>query len=317
MVLELRPTWCVDDEMVDAVMRFGRWEVDGKSALDRHGDDWQPGERFSLTRSVELTVEPVELRRMLGLATGQVVGVAARWACRATSNAGVHVGGPNPTDLQLKETLISLELPVEVAGSIEIETCLIVRQTSSKKSDGSTPDGSILWSDGWTQPSHERSMLLEGSEARIPVRSVSFRQHFGEASSALWAIDLDPSISLDDLTANVVTILLNKDRTAVDFRGSDDEPDVSLIPSSLIAGMNVDLVRSLSSTLIEELMETEWASLRDLDALEDGSVGKLLGIHLIRTFGSVDVAVATLDQDVPAFDRRMWDLFAPKSWSKG
>jgi hypothetical protein len=69
--------------------------------------------------------------------------------------------------------------------------------------------------------------------------------------------------------------------------------------------------------LIEELMETEWASLRDLDALEDGSVGKLLGIHLIRTFGSVDVAVATLDQDVPAFDRRMWDLFAPKSWSRG
>lgn len=317
MIHELRPSWCVGYEEVESLINFGKWEVGGSPAFDLHGDDWQPGERITVVRTFVRQSEPVDLRRRLGLTTGQIVGVGARWACRATSTAGVHVGGPGPLKLLGEVESITLEIPAEIAGSIEIETVLIVKSTSVAQQPDAIPDGSVLWSDGWTLPAQERTILLEGSEARIPVRSVSFAHHFGEASSALWAIDLDPVISLDDFVANVVTVLLNKDRTAKDFPGADGEPDVSKIPSSLLAAMNVDLVRSLASSLREELLETNWAHLQDLASFEDGTVAKLLGIHLIQTFGSVTDAMKTLQNDVPLFDRRLWDLFAPKSWGFG
>lgn len=317
MIHELRPSWCVGDEEVESLIEFGRWEIDGGPAFDRHGDDWQPGECVTVTRTFERRSEPVDLRRRLGLTIGQVVGVGARWACRATSTAGVHVGGPGPLKLFEKADSITLEIPSEIADSIEIETVLIVKSTSAVPQSDTIPDGSVLWSDGWSVPTQERSILLEGSEARIPVRSVSFAHHFGEASSALWAIDLDPIISLDDLVANVVTVLLNKDRTVKDFPGVDGEPDVSKIPSSLLAGMNVDLVRSLAYSLKEELVETNWERLQDLAPFEDGTVAKLLGIHLVQTFGSAAGAMKTLQNGLPLFDRRLWDLFAPKSWSFG
>jgi len=317
VIHELRPSWCVGDEEVRSLIEFGKWEIGGSPAFDRHGDDWQPGEHVTVTRTFVRQSEPADLRRRLGLTTGQVVGVGARWACRATSMAGVHVGGPGPLKLPEEADSITLEIPAEIALSIEIETVLIVKSTSDAQRPDSIPDGSVLWSDGWTLPAQERLILLEGSEARIPVRSVSFAHHFGEASSALWAIDLDPIISLDDLVANVVTVLLNKDRTAKDFPGADGEPDVARIPSSLLAGVNVDLVRSLASSLRVELLETNWASLQDLASFEDGTVAKLLGIHLIQTFGSVTDAMKTLQNDIPLFDRRLWDLFAPNSWSFG
>ena len=118
-------------------------------------------------------------------------------------------------------------------------------------------DGALVWSDGWTNPIRERTILLEGAETRIPVRTVSFDQHFGEPSGALWAIDLDTSIEPDDLLANVVTVLLNKDVMIRDFRGANGEPDARKIPTSSLAGMSVDLVRSLTAALVEELQRTK------------------------------------------------------------
>lgn len=314
MTLELRPKWCLDEDLVSTALELGDWMIEGKRAFERHGDDWQPGDKVVVTRDIRPLLKPVELRRKFGLAAGQVVGVAARWSCRDTSFAGVHVGGPVALDLD-EDLKLTLDIPVEIARSIEIETCLIVNRSTSKHQPGSAPAGSILWSDSWAQPLRERMVLLEGAEARIPVRSVSFEQQFGELSSALWAIDLDTTIAFDDLFANVVTVLLNKDVTSRDFRGEDNEPDVAKIPNSLLAGIQVDLLRSLTSVLQEELNQINWSDLRHLEDFEDGSIGQWLGIQLIKAFGSTSSAINAYLKDESFFNRELWNLFAPNSWS--
>lgn len=313
MTLELRPSWCLDDDLVATVLEFGVWMDDKKAAFERDGDDWQPGEQITITRTVTPLIKQSEIRRRFGLAAGQVVGVAARWSCRSTSNAGVHVSGPTAIKL-LGETTLTLEIPVELAKSIEIETCLIVNWTAPNDQAGLASEGSILWSDGWMQAANDRTVLLEGDEARIPVQSVSFNQQFGKVSSALWAIDVDSSIAFDDLLANAVTVLLNTDVTSRDFSGTDNELDVDKIPDSLLSGIQVDLMRSLVSILQEDLNDANWTDLQDLKGYEDGSVAKWLGILMIRMFGSTTSGVNAFRLDESSFSRELWNLFAPNSW---
>src|SRR5262245_55778760 len=100
MPLELRPTWCVGDDAIEAVVSFGPWvDENGLAAAERDGDHWKPGDTVCLTRSVELLADPLDVRRQLGLRPGAVIGVGARWSCRSTATAGVHLGGPSPLDL--------------------------------------------------------------------------------------------------------------------------------------------------------------------------------------------------------------------------
>lgn len=315
MSIELLPSWCLSDESVKKALDLDDWLVDGVLLSSRTGDDWKPGEELTVTRRVTpLGKDAAALRSALGLVVGQVVGLAARWSCRHTFMGGVHEGGPLPVKLN-GETELTLNVPADVAGMIELETCLIVIWTTSDRPVGSSPDGSILWSDSWRTPIGERTLLLEGDESRIPVRSLPFDQRFGQASSALWAIDLDSTISLEDRLPNVVTVLLNEQVTKRDFRGIDGKPDVSKIPDATLVGINVDLVRSLTSILQEELEEGNWAHLKDLAGFEDGSVGQAVGLSLIQAFGSTASAVNVYRHDVATFDRELWNLFAPKSWN--
>ncbi|MEQ1698536.1 MAG: hypothetical protein ABMA25_00405 [Ilumatobacteraceae bacterium] len=310
MPIELRPNWCLGDETIDSVLEFGAWSApDGRPALDNDGDDWQPGEHIVLKREIRVRVNSFDLRRAFGLTAGESIGVAARWSCRATATAGTHVGGPAP--LRLSQDLsLDLEVPSDIAGSLELETCLVVTWTSGERPADAAPDGALVWSDGWSTPIGERTLLLEGGEARVPVRTVSFNLHFGQPSGALWAIDVDTTIEPDDLLANVVTVLLNKDVLGRDFRGVDGEPDAARLPDSALAGISVDLVRSLTGAMREELTEgASWAE------LPDGSVGSMLLRRLTEAFGSITGALDAHEKDEPTFSRQLWNRFAPDSWS--
>lgn len=309
MPVELRPTWCLSDEQVAEVIDVEEWlDAEGSRVLDQDGDDWCPGRGLVLSRRLSLRLEPVEARRRLGLMAGQALGVGARWSCRATSVAGVHRGGPSPVRLIGEDVVVTVDVPASIARSVELETCLVVDWTIDNRPAGSCPSGALVWSDGWSQPVRERTILLEGEEGRIPVRTVSFNQHFGEPSGALWSIDLDTSISSDDLVANVVTVLLNKDVLVRDFPGTDGEADASRLPEFAIAGISTDLVRSLTQVLVDELVELDNAE------LGDGSVGALLAGHLTETFGSVSLAASTFESDPTTFAREAWNRFAPNKW---
>ena len=122
MPLELRPGWCLSDEAVDDAISLGDWIVadSGRPALANDGDDWKPGDSITMARSVELKSDPLDARRQLDLTAGQVLGIAARWSCRATSTAGVHLGGPAP--IPLADTVsLTLDVPADIAGSIEVD----------------------------------------------------------------------------------------------------------------------------------------------------------------------------------------------------
>lgn len=311
MPLELRPTWCLDEAMVQSAVLFGEWmTADGRLALESDGDDWRPGQGLVLTREVTLLVDPFDLRRAFDLTANESVGVAARWSCRATGAAGVHVGGPAPIGLTTAP-LLSLEVPADIASSIEVETCLVLTRSGEDRAADSAPDGALVWSDGWTIPMRDRTVLLEGGEARVPVRTISFADRFGQPSGALWAIDLDTSIDADDPLANVVTVLLNKDVLARDFRGRDGEPDAALLSPSALAGISVDLIRGLTVAMREELSGgEEWVE------LQDGSVGAMLVSRLVEAFGSIASALDNHERDEPTFSRELWNRFAPDSWNE-
>lgn len=308
MPLELRPTWCLTDPVVDTAMTFGPWKTaDGRPVSTQDGDSWSPGTGLLLRREIELDGDPLGVRQHLGVGAGGTVGVAARWTCRATFMAGVQTAGPLPVPLT-SSTVLELDIPADIAESLEIETCLIVNWGGERPA-GASPDGALIWSDGWSSGRDERTVLLEGSEARIPVSTVSFAERFGRPSRAMWAIDLDPSVGLEDLLSNVATVLLNKDVLAREFRGDHDEPDPTLLPPFALAGMSVDLVRGLTIALHEELTDTEgWQEHRD------GSVGAMLVLRLTDAFGSVPDALVTLERDEPSFTRELWHRFAPDSW---
>jgi|GEM_PF-6267548 len=310
MPIELRPGWCLADEAVHEAICLGDWIVEdtGQPAFANDGDDWKPGDSITIVRSVEFKINPLDVRRQLDLAAGQVLGIAARWSCRSTSAAGVHAGGPTPIPLADNGSL-TLDIPAGIAGSIEVETCLVVKWTVDDRPTNACPDGALVWSDGWTNPIRERVILLEGAETRIPVRTVSFAERFGEPSGSLWAIDIDTSIAPDDLLANVVTVLLNRDVMVRDFSDTDGDPDPMQLPPSTFAGISVDLIRVLTAALVEELEgDEDWADLMG------GTVGQMLVLRLTEAFGSVAIALADHERDQAAFSRHLWSRFAPDSW---
>ena len=315
MSLELRPSWCLADDVVADTLDFGPWTIDETPARDRNGDDWVPGQAISARRLVHLKVDLLELRRKFGLVAGQVVGIGARWSCKATSMAGTHFSGPVPMEIGSLKS-IDFEIPPTVARSIEFETFLILHRKSSENSISSIPTGSILWSDSWSLPTPDRSLLLEGEEARIPMRSVSFKQHFGEASQALWSVELDPTVELDSLIANVVTIFINSEVTERDFAGTNSKVDFKKIPHSLLSGVNVAIVRNLTERLLDDLEVVTWNNPNDLKDLPEGCIAQMLAPILVSGFGSVHSALTIFKTDGPTFDRELWNLFAPNSWSR-
>ena len=152
-------------------------------------------------------------------------------------------------------------------------------------------------------------MLLEGSKLRIPVSTVSFKARFGGTSSALWFVELDVGIEPDHLVSNAVGVLLNADVLERDFRSSTGEADASLLPGTIIAGLQVDLFRMLTGALKEQLVEfNEW------EECGDGAVGPLVRDRLIESFGSLETALATFEESQSDFTKRLWDVFAPNSW---
>lgn len=309
VALELRPSWCLPGDSVSQLISIGPWQDEsGSEVSTRDGDDWTPGEPLLLSRELSLVVDPIDLRRDLGLRAGAAVEVGVRWSCRATALAGVHNGGPSGLDLTNTNRVV-VEIPPTVAGAVELETCVVVRWPHGSIPHGGVPDGGLVWSDSWDVAQRERMVLLEGSEVRIPVRNASFAGHYGEPSSALWAIDLDPSIEPDDLVSNVVTVLLNLDVLEREFRDIDDTPDPSQIPKAALAGISVDLVRSLTSVLLDDLEDADhWHD------YSEGSVGAMLAIRLAEAFGSPAVARVAYLEDHAGFSRRLWDLFAPDQW---
>ena len=310
MPLELRPAWCLVEETLDDLIELTPWVVDdGQLAIDQDGDHWSPGAGVRLSREVVLRVDPVELRQRLGLWPGAQVGIAGRWSCRTTFEGGAHLDGPSPLPLESTMTLC-LDVPERIGGSLEFETCLVVKWTSDERGPNSCPDGAMVWSDSWSLGKVERTLLLEGSESRVPVRSVAFAAHFGRPSGALWAIDLDPSVSLEDLISNVVTVLLNREVLDRDFRAGTEEGDASRLPDSATAGIQVDLVRALNAALSGELEGDE-----DWREMEDGTVGAMIVRYLAETFESVEAGLANFADDEPSFNRELWHRFAPASWA--
>jgi hypothetical protein len=302
----------VTDDAIDSVIGLGQWsDEDGLSVAGRDGDHWKPGDGVHLERTVELLADPLEIRRQFGLRPGAVIGVAARWSCRSTATAGVHVGGPLPLDLLSNGTL-AVDIADAVAGSVELETCLVVSWNDADRSATSSPDRALIWSDGWILSAADRELLLEGGQGRIPVRTASFKDYYGQPSDALWAVDLDPAIEPEDLLANVVTVLLNEDVLKRDFPDSEGAPDATQLPPSAIAGIQVDLARSLTASLHDELEDApNWTE------HGTGTVGAMLALRLTEAFGSVALAVTNFEQDESTFSRELWNRFAPRSWSTG
>lgn len=296
--------------MVEEVLSLSGWVTpEGTISTSLDGDDWSPGEGFVLLRSVDLLVEPHELVRRLGLPPDATIGIAGRWTCRSTFASGTHRGGPQPLPLS-DDTRLQLDMPSDLADSLTLETCLIVTRSAPTATD-SVPDGGLVWSDGWIPSKIQRTVTLEGSEARIPVHAIDFSSHFVDTPSTFWAIDLDSPLALDDRLANSVAILLNSTTIDRDFKGADGKGDSSLIPESIISSISVDLIRLLTDVLQEELAEAgEW------NDHAEGSVGSMLILRLTEAFGSIDRALAHHAQEPATFDRVLWDRFAPDRWMR-
>ena len=308
-MIELRPQWCLDGSVVAEGIELGPWrDADGNDVFALDGDDWRPGDVVRLQRSISFDGDAVDLKRALGLPTGLRLSVGVRWFCRATGRAGVHEQGPAPLAL-LDVGLLEVALPREIAKSVELETCLIGFWDAGQERSDLCPNGALLWSDGWDASSSEREVLLEGSKLRIPVSTVSFKERFEGVSSALWFVELDGGIEPDHLVSNAVGVLLNADVLERDFKTSAGEADASLLPATIIAGLQVDLFRMLTGALNEQLAEwNEW------EECADGAVGPLVRDRLIESFGSLETALATFDESQSDFTKRLWDSFAPNSW---
>jgi hypothetical protein len=204
---------------------------------------------------------------------------------------------------------LSLTIPSTIAGSLELETCLIVTWNGVAPGTGQCPDGGLIWSDGWSAGPDDAQVVLEGSEFRLPVHTLSFRERFGEALEAVWTVDLDPDIELSDLLANVATVYLNQDVLARDFRSPSGEPDAGALPGVARAGINVDVLRLLTIGLSETLRAHVPNS-----SYPEGTVGRILTVNLDSAFGSVASALQCCEEDPARFSRLLWSHCAPEHW---
>lgn len=309
-MLELRPKWCAKDEVIRELLSFGDWLDDAGNEISiRTGDEWKPGASLKLRRTFTPAFSEMEIRQKLNLPPEAFLGVAARWSCKDTALAGSHNGGPLPLSLEAS-TDLELEIPGDLGGSVEVETCLIVRMDSGAHDATAAPDGALIWSDSWSTSQSERRVLLEGSELRIPVLTVSFKSYFDTKSRALWSIEAEPA-GLEDMITAVVTVLLNDDVMPRIQGGPEDEgaPNVNSLSSTVAAGVQVDLVRVLTGLLIDEIEEVVvWSE------LPEASVGRWLLLVFTQAFGSTRAGVQYFREDQSAFARCLWSLFAPERW---
>lgn len=311
-MIELRPKWCVTDSLIQELLQLGPWiDKGGRRITELTGDEWKPGSSVMIRRVINPAFSELEIRQKLSLAPDATVGIAARWSCKETALAGSHLSGPLPLPVAGGEpTDLVLEIPGDIGGSIEVETCVIVRINSEVIDSSGVPDGALIWSDSWSTPLAERRILLEGSELRIPVRTISFDSYFGDGSQALWAIEAE-QLALDDIVSASVVVLINADRVKMvtDEFGNTDTPDVTSLSSTSRAGVLVDLVRVLTANLLEELDEIgEWSD------QDDGTVGQLVALNLTKAFGSVQLGVNCFRDDQATFARGLWSQLAPEKW---
>lgn len=309
MVLELRPRWCITDAQIEAFFDIAPWlDSRGDLALEFDGDTWSPGRPLRLERRISIDVGPNELRQELGLPAGITVGVAARWSCRATSDAGTHLEGPMPLELE-EETALIVDVPGSIATSVELETSVVVRESSAPAGLSDLRAGTLLWSDSWDVPTRQRTLRLAGDELRIPVRTIPFTERFPNSPEALWAIDSQAVTGLDDPLANTVVVLLNETILARDFADTDGEPDAGRLPPFVTTAVQVDIIDALVEELRDDLEEAP-----DRDAAIEGSVGDLILRRLPEAFGSIQDGLDAHDENRSDFSRRLWSAFAPDSW---
>lgn len=311
MALELRPEWCVDKNTVDDVLTLGEWVDESGRPIDQYdGDVWSPGKALHLIRPVRLEIDPRDLRKHLGLYPGIELGIAVRWSCANSNLAGTHEGGPLPLPIaeQLK---LELQIPGSVSRALVLETHLVVLRSPAQNAQ-LLPSGTIIWSEQWDVAKRDRSVVLEGDELRVPVRTVDFVEHYELGSESLWSIDLDRLVGMDDPLPNLVTVLLNQRVLERDFRDESGLPDASLLPAFVITGINVDLIHALTIRFkrdLEESPSTHWSD------YPVGSVGAVLVGSLLEAFGSIEAALGDLDNEPAAFMRKARSVLAPKSWS--
>lgn len=307
-MLELRPKWCATDDLAHGLLSLGDWlDADGRGISESTGDKWTPGMGLRLRRTFTPELSQREIRQRLGLSPDASVGIAARWFCVETASAGSHLGGPLPLDLDQPAELVMV-IPGDLGGSVEVETCLVVRMNDEATDPSGVPNGGLIWSDSWSTASADRRVLLEGSELRIPVRSVSFASYFDDGSRALWAIEAEPE-SHEDMLSATVTVLVNVDEAPQISVGDEFELDVASLSSAAVAGIQVDLVRVLCAALIDDIEEDiSWSD------LSEGSIGQFLALRLTGAFGSVQLGLASFREDQATFARLLWGWFAPVNW---
>ncbi len=308
MALELRPTWCLHDDAVADNLELSSWmNADGSQAAENDGDDWAPGTRLELHRVLTAAVGHNELRQILGLEPGIGIGLAARWVCRATSAAGTHRGGPEPIPFD-REVRLDVEVPAHVADQVELETCVLARWLTDEHGPETPPDNALLWSDAWSVNVGARSVQVEGSETRIPVQTVPFSSRFPESSEALWSVEFASDLQLDDLVANSLTVLLNESVLERDFADIDGKPDASRLPGFVQSAVQVDIISGLLHLTSTEQTEDE------ANEFPEGTVGALLASTMLASYGSLDSAIGTFQEDPTSFTRELWSTYAPNSW---
>jgi hypothetical protein len=305
MPVELRPTWCVQGASRPDGLSLGPWQVDGAPAEEFDGDDWTPGQVVRATRVVEIADGVDAFRRWLGLPSGTRLGLGVRWYCQATSHAGTHVSGPSP--LPLAESFeVAVELPAEVAGSVAVETALLLGSVDRRTAGG--PDGGVIWADTWTN--EDATVQLEGDEHRIPVLRVSFGKRYEDASSALWTIEVDHGAESDDVLSAVCSVVLNEDVLARDFADRLGAIDENRLSDAQVAEIRADVIRTVCRTIDHELDEL------DPDDHLPGTVGDIIGGQLVECFGSTATAARELRDDPASFDRRLRSHLSPMRWDR-
>ena len=309
MPLELRPTWCASDEEVPPGLTLGPWvDESGKPIEDLDGDDWAPGREVRVHRTIGLEGDAGSLRRALELPSTATLGIGVRWYCRVMNVAGTHAGGPGPVPIDSAEHITVAIPATSLSGSVRLETYLVVERPTSVGEVGVAPHGGAIWCDTWKQ-GIAPTLLLEGDEHRIPVIKLPFSERFPDDESALWSVQVNGGVAPEDVLSSVCTILLNDEVLRRDFKNTFGETDEDLLPGFVIAAIQVDLIRAVTTQLGEDLL--------DLDSdLADGTVGQIVGDRLREAFGSVEAAVEELADEPQSFDRTLWNRFAPDSWRK-
>lgn len=305
MLTELRPTWCVQGESSPDGLNVAPWQVNGAPLEQFDGDKWTPGQVVRATRIIEIVDGVDAFRRGLKLPSGTRLGLGVRWYCQATSHAGTHVSGPSP--LPLAETFeIAVELPAAVAGSVTMETALLLGSVDRRTAGG--PDGGVIWADTWSND--DVAIELEGDEHRIPVLRVSFKERYENASSALWTIEVDHGAVGDDVLSSVCSVVLNEDVLARDFADRLGTIDENRLSDAQVAEIRVDVVRTACRTIEHEL--------EDLDPGDHlpGTIGSIIGGQLIECFGDAATAARELRDDPASFDRRLRSHLSPMRWDR-